>query len=51
MKLTPKSARYCTNARVIQLHCREMEVFGGMQRSGIALETGMHSPWMSRLLS
>ena len=26
-------------------------VFGGMTRSWIALETGMHSPWVSRLLS
>jgi transposase len=27
------------------------EVFGKMLRSRIALETGMHSPWVSRLLS
>jgi transposase len=27
------------------------EVFGGMPRSRIALETGMQSPWISRLLS
>jgi transposase len=27
------------------------EVLGGMARSRIALETGMHSPWVSRLLS
>jgi transposase len=27
------------------------EVFGGMPRCRIALETGMHSPWLSRLLS
>ncbi len=27
------------------------EVFGGMPRSRVALETGMHSPWASRLLS
>ena len=26
-------------------------VFGAMPRSRIALETGMHSPWVSRLLS
>jgi len=26
-------------------------VFGGMPRSRIALETEMHSPWVSRLLS
>jgi hypothetical protein len=26
------------------------EVFGRMPRSRIALETGMHSPWVSRLL-
>src|SRR5712691_3305105 len=27
------------------------EVFGGMPRSRIALETGTHSPWVSRALS
>ena len=27
------------------------EAFGGMPRSRIALETGIHSPWVSRLLS
>ena len=27
------------------------EVFGEMPRSRIALETGMHSPWVSRVLS
>jgi transposase len=27
------------------------EVFGGMARSRVALETGTHSPWISRLLS
>jgi len=27
------------------------EAFGGMPRSRIALETGMHSPWVSRALS
>jgi transposase len=27
------------------------EVFGGMPRGRIALETGMHSPWVSRLLN
>ena len=27
------------------------EVFGGMPRSRMALETGMHLPWVSRLLS
>jgi transposase len=27
------------------------EVFGGMARSRIALETGMHSPWVSRVLN
>lgn len=26
------------------------EVFGGMPRCRVALETGMHSPWVSRLL-
>jgi transposase len=27
------------------------EGFGGMPRSRIAIETGMHSPWVSRLLA
>ena len=27
------------------------EVFGGMARSRVALETGTHSPWISQLLS
>ena len=27
------------------------QVFGGMPRCRVALETGMHSPWVSRLLS
>jgi transposase len=27
------------------------EVFGSMTRCRIALETGMHSPWVSRVLS
>lgn len=27
------------------------EVFGGMPRSRVALETGMHSPWISRILN
>jgi transposase len=34
-----------TNAKALR------EVFGTMPRSRIALETGTHSPWISRLLS
>jgi transposase len=37
--------RVRTSAKVLQ------EVFGAMPRSRIALEIGMHSPWISRLLS
>jgi transposase len=37
--------RVRTNAQVLE------EVFGGMPRSRIALESGTHSPWISRLLS
>ena len=33
-----------TTAKALQ------EVFGAMPRSRIALETGMHSPWVSRVL-
>ena len=36
--------RVRTNAKALQ------EVFGGMPRSRVALETGTHSPWISRLL-
>ena len=37
--------RVRTSAKALQ------EVFGAMPRSRIALETGTHSPWVSRLLS
>ena len=37
--------RVRTNAKALQA------VFGAMPRSRIALETGTHSPWISRLLS
>jgi transposase len=37
--------RLSTTAQALQ------EVFGRMPRSRIALETGMHSPWISRLLT
>ncbi len=36
--------RVRTSAKALQ------EIFGGMPRSRIALETGTHSPWISRLL-
>jgi len=39
------SSRVGTNAKALG------EVFGAMPRSRIALETGTHSPWISRLLS
>jgi transposase len=36
----------------VRTHAKALgEVFGGMPRSRIALETGTHSPWISRLLS
>ena len=37
--------RVSTSAKALR------KVFGGMPHSRIALETGMHSPWVSRLLS
>jgi len=37
--------RVCTNAKSLR------EVFGAMPHSRIALETGTHSPWISRLLN
>src|SRR6516225_71486 len=37
--------RVRTNAKALY------ETFGGMSRTRIALETGTHSPWISRLLS
>ena len=36
--------RVRSNAKALQ------EVFGGMPRSRVGLETGTHSPWISRLL-
>jgi transposase len=41
----PVEQRVRTNAKALG------EVFGGMPRGRIALETGTHSPWISRLLS
>jgi transposase len=40
-----REQRLSTTAKVMQ------ELFGSIPRSRIALETGMHSPWASRLLS
>ena len=37
--------RVCTNAKTLR------EVFGALPGSRMALETGTHSPWVSRLLS
>ena len=37
--------RVATNGKALR------EVFGGMPHSRVALETGTHSPWISRLLS
>src|SRR5882724_11916714 len=37
--------KVCTTPKALQA------AFGAMPRSRIALETGMHSPWISRLLS
>src|SRR5258705_4997337 len=60
LDLGDRSSWYCVleEAGVILLEQRlsttpkaMQEVFGGMPRSRIALETGMHSPWVSRLLS
>src|SRR5215470_756953 len=36
--------RVGTNAKALR------EAFGGLPRSWVALETGTHSPWISRLL-
>jgi transposase len=40
-----REQRVSTTAKALR------EVFGRMARSRVALETGMHSPWVSRLLS
>jgi len=40
-----REQRLSTTAKALQ------EIFGRMPHSRIALETGMHSPWVSRLLS
>ena len=46
-----KRARVLLEQQVSTTPKAMKEVFGGMPRSRIALETGMHSPWVSRLLS
>src|SRR5882724_5851014 len=60
LDLGDRSSWYCVldEAGVILLEQRlgttpkaMREVFGGMPRSRIALETGMHSPWVSRVLN
>ena len=60
LDLGDRSSWYCMldEAGVILLEQRlsttpkaMREVFGGMPRSRIALETGMHSPWVSRVLN
>jgi transposase len=60
LDLGDRSSWYCVveEAGQIQLEQRVRtsakalrEVFGAMPRSRIALETGTHSPWISRLLS
>jgi transposase len=40
-----REERLSTTAKALQ------DIFGRMPQSRIALETGMHSPWVSRLLS
>jgi len=60
LDLGDRSSHYCVldeTGRIlveskVSTNAKAMEsVFGGMPRSRIALETGMHSPWVSRLLS
>jgi transposase len=60
LDLGDRNSWYCVldEAGEIQLEQRVrtaaqalQEVFGGMPRSRVALETGTHSPWISRLLS
>ena len=60
LDLGDRSSWYCMldEAGVILLEQRlsttpkaMRKVFGGMPRSRIALETGMHSPWVSRVLN
>jgi transposase len=46
-----ESGRIVLEAKVPSTPKDMQAVFGAMPRSRIALETGMHSPWVSRLLS
>src|ERR1039457_3452487 len=46
-----KAGRVLLEQKVSTTPKAMQEVFGGMPRSRIALETGMHSPWVRRLLS
>ena len=60
LELGDRNSWYCVLDGVGQIQLEQrvrtstkafQEVFGGMSRSRIALETGTHSPWISRLLS
>src|SRR5689334_5867576 len=46
-----ESGRIVTESKTATSPKAMEAVFGGMTRSRIALETGTHSPWVSRLLS
>ena len=59
LDLGDRNSWYCVLDEVGQIQLEQRvrtngkalrEVFGGMPRSRIALETGTHSPWISRLL-
>src|SRR5215469_10337683 len=60
LDLGDRNSWYCVVDEVGQIQMEQRvrttektlrEVFGTMPRSRIALETGTHSPWISRLLS
>ena len=49
--IVDESGRILTESKTATSPNAMEAVFGAMPRSRIALETGMHSPWVSRLLS
>ena len=48
---SPKWAKFCRNRKLGTTPKAMRQEFGAMLRGRIALETGTHSPWISRLLT
>ena len=51
LDLGDRSSHYCILDETGRILVESKGVFGAMARSRIALETGMHSPWVSQVLN